>query len=92
MAEIAERISTATGRSVRYVPVSREQRRQAMIGYGIPAELADALDEQVGERLQGGLESVVDLAVLRSFGVKPTTFLEFAQHNAEAFGKLSATA
>src|SRR6266404_202441 len=65
MAEIAERISGAIGRAVRYVPVTPEQRRQALIAHGIPAVIAEALDEQVKERLKGGPESQVDLATHR---------------------------
>jgi uncharacterized protein YbjT (DUF2867 family) len=87
MADIAERISRATGRTVRYVPISPEQRRQALIAHGIPAPIADALDKQVEERLKGGIESQVDLSTHRLFNVKPTTFLEFARANAAAFGK-----
>jgi uncharacterized protein YbjT (DUF2867 family) len=90
MAEVADRISSAIGRTVRYTPVSPERRRQALIGHGIPAQIADALDEQVKERLKGGLESQVDLSTHRLFNVKPTTFLEFAQRNAEAFRGASA--
>jgi uncharacterized protein YbjT (DUF2867 family) len=87
MADITERISRATGRTVRYVPISAEQRRQALIAHGIPAVIADALDRQVEERLKGGIESHVDLSTHRLFNVKPTTFLEFARANAAAFGK-----
>jgi uncharacterized protein YbjT (DUF2867 family) len=61
MAEVADRISRATGRTMRYVPISPEQRRQALIAHGVPAEIADALDKQVHERLKGGIESEVDL-------------------------------
>jgi uncharacterized protein YbjT (DUF2867 family) len=92
MTEIAERISTATGRTVRYVPITREQRRNALINHGIQAAFSDALDEQVEERLRGGLESTVDVSVLKSFGVTPTTFLEFARANAQSFGAVPATA
>src|SRR5215472_12416266 len=87
MAEIAER---ATGRKVRYVPISPDARRQALIANGIPAEFADALDKQVEERLKGGIESQVDLSAHQLFNVKPTSFLEFAQRNAEAFGRAAA--
>jgi len=90
MAEVADRISSAIGRRVRYVRVSPEQRRQTLIAHGVPTEIADALDEQVKERLKGGLESEVDLSTHRLFNVKPTTFLEFAQRNAETFGGASA--
>ena len=85
MAEVADRISRAIGRTVRYVAVSPIERRQALIAHGIPPEFADALDNQVEERLKGGAESRVDLSTHQLFGVKPTTFLEFAQRNAEAF-------
>jgi uncharacterized protein YbjT (DUF2867 family) len=85
MAEVADRISRAAGRTVRYVAVSPTERRQALIAHGIPPEFADALDEQVEERLKGGLESQVDLSTHQLFNLQPTTFLEFARRNAEAF-------
>src|SRR3989442_14741583 len=56
------------------------------MAHGIPPEIAEALDKQVEERLKGGAESRVDLSTHQLFNVKPTTFLEFAQRNAEAFG------
>jgi uncharacterized protein YbjT (DUF2867 family) len=92
MAEMADRISRATGRAVRYVPISADARRQALIAHGIPAEFADALDKQVEERLKGGIESQVDLSTHELFNVKPTTFLEFSQRSAEAFGRAAAAA
>jgi uncharacterized protein YbjT (DUF2867 family) len=58
MAEIAERISQAIGRTVMHLAISPAERRQALITQGIPAEFADALDKQVHERLKGGVESV----------------------------------
>jgi uncharacterized protein YbjT (DUF2867 family) len=90
MAEIADRISRAIGKTVRYVAVSPAARRQALIAQGIPAEFADALDKQVKERLKGGIESQVDLSTHQLFNVKPTTFLEFAQRNAKAFSAAAA--
>jgi hypothetical protein len=47
---------------------------------------------QVEERLKGGLESQVDLSTHQLFNVRPTTFLEFAQRNAESFGRAAAAA
>ena len=44
MTEIAELISTAIGRTIRYVNVAPEDKRRALIGAGAP-ERADALDE-----------------------------------------------
>jgi uncharacterized protein YbjT (DUF2867 family) len=92
MMEVAYRISRANERTVRYVAVSPIQRRQALIAHGIPPEFADALDKQVEERLKGGLESQVDLSTHQLFNLRPTTFLEFAKRNAEAFGGAAAAA
>src|SRR6266404_3052334 len=86
MAQVADRVSRATGRPVHYVAVSRNDRQQALLSHGIPAEYVEALDKQVEERLQGGIESRVDLSTHRLFDVQPTTFLEFAERNADAFG------
>jgi hypothetical protein len=77
---------------VRYVAVSPIERRQALIAHGIPPDFADALDKQIEERLKGGAESRVDLSTHQLFNVTPTTFLEFAQRNAEAFGGAAAAA
>src|SRR5262249_49152506 len=92
MTEMADRISRAVGKTVRYVAVSPMQRRQALIANGVPPQIADALDRQVEERLKGGIESQVDLSTHQLFNVKPTTFLAFARRNAEAFGAAAATA
>jgi uncharacterized protein YbjT (DUF2867 family) len=92
MTEVADRIARANGSTVRYVAVPPIARRQALIAHGIPPEFADALDRQVEERLKGGLESQVDLSTHRLFNIRPTTFLEFAQRNAEAFGGTAAAA
>jgi uncharacterized protein YbjT (DUF2867 family) len=92
MTEIAERIANAAGKTVRYVPISAAQRRQALVAHGVPTEFADALDEQVTERLKGGRESKVDLSTHRGFNVQPTTFSQFARRNAQAFGVVSAAA
>jgi uncharacterized protein YbjT (DUF2867 family) len=89
MAEIADRISRAIGKTVRYVAVSPAARRQALIAHGM-AEFADALDKQAKERLKGGIESQVDLSTHQLFNVKPTAFLKFAQRNAKAFGAAAA--
>jgi uncharacterized protein YbjT (DUF2867 family) len=90
MTEMADRISRAVGKTVRYVPVSPIQRRQALIAHGVPPQIADALDRQVEERLKGGIESQVDLSTHQLFNVKPIAFLAFAQRNAEAFGAAAA--
>jgi uncharacterized protein YbjT (DUF2867 family) len=84
MAEIAERISAAIGKTIQYVNVAPEERRRMLLAAGIPAEFADALDELFAERRRCP-ESGVSLATHEAFGVRPTTFGEFAQRNARAF-------
>lgn len=84
MTEVAQRISEAISTTVRYVSVSPVERRQALLAAGMSPEFADALDEQAAERLRCP-ESRVDLATHEVFGIRPTTFAEFAHRNAAAF-------
>lgn len=92
MAEIADRISQATGTKVRHVRVTPEQRRQAMITHDVPVKISDALIALDHKRVKGGPESQVDLSTHRLFNIRPTTFLEFAQRNAGAFKTRSNSA
>ena len=85
MGEIAERISRAIGRAVRYFPVSPAERRDILLARGVTPEFADALDEQVAERLEGGVESRVDLSTHAAFGIVPTRFAAFAMRHAFDF-------
>jgi uncharacterized protein YbjT (DUF2867 family) len=85
MNQVAERISAAAGRPVRYVSVSPEERRQNLAATGAPEWFLDALDEQARERLRRP-QSRISLDAHREFGVTPTTFADFAARNAAAFG------
>ena len=80
----------ATAKPVRYIPIPPDARRKALIDHGVPTVIVDALDIQVHERLKGGFKSQVDLSTDRLFGIRPTTFMEFAQRNADLFGKTAA--
>ncbi|HEY0523090.1 MAG TPA: SDR family oxidoreductase [Stellaceae bacterium] len=84
MAEVAARISVAIGRQVHYEAINREERREALLASGVPAGFADALDEQVAERLKRP-EARVYLGTHETFGVRPTTFAEFAESHADVF-------
>lgn len=84
MHEIAQRIGEATGRTIRYVDVPREDRNAALLAAGVPEFFVRALDAQTGERLLGR-ESVVHLETHRALGLDPTSFAEFAARNAGAF-------
>jgi uncharacterized protein YbjT (DUF2867 family) len=81
MTEIAARISQAIGRTIRYVNISPQERRSMLLAMGTPSEFADALDEQTAERVRHP-ESKVYLGTHEAFGVRPTTFAEFAKRNA----------
>jgi uncharacterized protein YbjT (DUF2867 family) len=84
MAEVAEQISLAVGRTVRYVSISREARRQALLAAGVGSFFVDAFDVQAGERLKG-TEAVVHSETHTALRIPPTTFAEFARRNAGAF-------
>jgi uncharacterized protein YbjT (DUF2867 family) len=81
---IAEQISHAIGKTVRYVSIAREERMQALLAAGIPSFFVDALDAQAGERLKG-TEAVVHSETHTALGISPTTFAEFARRNAGSF-------
>jgi len=84
MADVAQRISEAIGKTVRYVNVTDAERRQALLSAGTPPYFADAIDEQARERRRCP-ESRVHLDTHEAFGVRPTTFAEFARRNAAVF-------
>jgi uncharacterized protein YbjT (DUF2867 family) len=84
MTEIAERISEAIGKPVRYVRISAETRRNALLASGVPASFADAMDEQLNERLKCR-QSRVNLTTHELFNIKPTTFVEFSRRHADVF-------
>lgn len=85
MTEVAEGISQAIGRTIRYQDVAAGERSQRRWwGHqGSPA-FADAMDELFRERREG-IESRVDLSTHEAFGIRPTTFAEFALRGAAVF-------
>ncbi len=84
MAEVAEKLSAATGKPIRYVDVPPEDARQARLAAGLPPFLAEGLDELFAERRKGK-ESRVWPTIEEVFGWRPTTFDEFARRNAAIF-------
>jgi uncharacterized protein YbjT (DUF2867 family) len=84
MTEIAAAISQATGKPVRYADITPEERRTAMLAAGLPAGFAEDLYDQAVERLRHP-RSGVSLQTHAAFGVKPTTFAEFASRHAATF-------
>jgi uncharacterized protein YbjT (DUF2867 family) len=84
MTEIAERISAALGKTIHYVNVSPLEKRNAMAQAGVPSFFLDAIEELFAERRRRR-KSKVDLGTHEVFGIRPTTFAEFAQRDAAAF-------
>lgn len=84
MDEIAERISDAIGKKVVYRNITPAERRNALLQTGMPTDFVDALDEQ-GEERRRCPESQVNVATHQMFGVRPTTFAEFAREHAAIF-------
>src|SRR5262245_8584105 len=77
MAEIAQRTSGAVGRGIRYVDIDPDEKHRMLVDAGTEPYFADALDELFSER-RNGAESTVRARTHERFGVRPTTFAEFA--------------
>ena len=84
MAEVAEKLSAVTGKTVRYVDVPPEEANKARLAAGMPPYLAEGLDELFAERRKGK-ESRVWPTIEEVFGLQPTRFDEFARRNAAIF-------
>jgi uncharacterized protein YbjT (DUF2867 family) len=84
MDEVAEKLSAATGKAIRYVDVPPEEANKVRLAAGMPPYLAEGLDELFAERRKGK-ESKVWPTIEEVFGWRPTTFDEFAGRNAAIF-------
>jgi uncharacterized protein YbjT (DUF2867 family) len=84
MAEVAKKLSAATGREISYVNVAPEEAKRARLAAGVPEYTADALDELFAER-RNGKESEVYPVFEDLIGRRPTSFDEFARRNAAIF-------
>ena len=80
MADIAGIISKSTGKTIRYMPISWNDRKVALSSAGLPTYFIDALEEQATERRRNP-QAIVDNHTHELFGLTPTTFEQFAvQH------------
>jgi uncharacterized protein YbjT (DUF2867 family) len=84
MSEVAEKLSTATGKTIRYVNIAPEEARKAQLAAGVPPDRADALAELFAERRKGK-ESKVWPDIEDILGRRATTFDEFATRHAAIF-------
>lgn len=84
MAEVATRLSAATGIPIGYVNVAPEDARAAQLAAGTPQYLADGLFELFAERRKGK-EATVSPVIRNVFGRRPTSFDDFARRHAAVF-------
>ncbi|MEW9534044.1 SDR family oxidoreductase [Microbispora sp. NPDC049125] len=84
MKEVVEHISQATGTTFTYVPVSLEDKLREFRDLGVPEALAGIIKDQLAERSRHP-ESYVRTEIHDAFGIRPTSFAEFAQRHAKAF-------
>jgi uncharacterized protein YbjT (DUF2867 family) len=81
---VAEELSAATGRSVRFVDVPDEAARQGLTGAGLPDWLVDHLSKLFELIRRGELENTTN-TVRALTGREPRPFGEFARHHAGLF-------
>ncbi len=77
-AEVAEEIAQATGREIRYVPISIEEYAGAAAQQGLPGEVIELLRYLFGVVLDGRNARVAD-GVQRALGRPPRDFREYAR-------------
>ncbi|MFF8670024.1 NAD(P)H-binding protein [Streptomyces sp. NPDC015242] len=85
VAEAAATISRATGRDIRYVPLSVEEYVAELVEQGLPLAEARAFADVV-EPLREGRDAYVSDGVQRALGRPPRTFARFAEATAAAGG------
>ena len=73
-AQIAALMSDLMGRSVRYIDVTNEQAKTAMLGMGLPEWIADFINDLRGMERQGGA-STISPDVQRVTGRPPTPYV-----------------
>jgi uncharacterized protein YbjT (DUF2867 family) len=77
-AKAVAEIAKATGREVRYVPVSVQQYAAAAAEQGVPSEVIDLLTYLFGEVLDGRNAHLAD-GVQRALGREPRDFADYAR-------------
>lgn len=82
--EMATQISKALGREIKYVDVSPESMRQALLGFGMPAWQADGLVEDY-DHYRRGEAAMVTSAVCEVTGKEAVPFAQFAKDHADRF-------
>jgi uncharacterized protein YbjT (DUF2867 family) len=77
-AEAAAEIAEATGRGIRYVPVSLEEHAAEAAEHGVPAEVVELLTYLFSEVVDGRNADTTD-GVQRALGREPKDFADYAR-------------
>jgi uncharacterized protein YbjT (DUF2867 family) len=77
-AEAAAEIAEATGREIRYVPVSLEEHAAEAAEHGVPAEVVELLTYLFSEVVDGRNADTTD-GVQRALGREPKDFTDYAR-------------
>lgn len=80
-AEVAAEIAEATGRDIRYVPVSLEQHAAEAAAHGVPAEIIELLTYLFSEVVDGRNANTT-YSVRRALGREPRDFADYAREAA----------
>jgi uncharacterized protein YbjT (DUF2867 family) len=80
-AEAAAEISKATGREIRYEPVSLEEHAAEATEHGVPAEVVDLLTYLFAEVVDGRNADTTD-GVRRALGREPRDFRDYVRETA----------
>ena len=83
--QVAEQLSAATGKTIRYVDVTPEKAFEMMKGYGVPEWNAETVVDFRKIIATGACSHITDV-VPRLLGRAPRTFAAFAEENAALFG------
>ena len=81
MAEAIEQISVATGRTIRFVPVSLQEYASLLIQHDVPTEFVSLITYVFAEVLDGRNAHLTD-GVQRALGRPPLDFLTYAREAA----------
>jgi uncharacterized protein YbjT (DUF2867 family) len=87
--EVAGHLSRALGRSVRYLPVSDDARRKALLGHGVPPWIADMLEEYA-QAYASGWGDFTTATVADLLGRPPRDIADFVRDHAAAFTQAGA--
>ncbi|HYR27209.1 MAG TPA: SDR family NAD(P)-dependent oxidoreductase, partial [Thermoanaerobaculia bacterium] len=83
-ADVAAKVSAATGREIKYVPIGDADIKAALVGQGAPEPYADAFVD-LQRFYRGGTAAQVSNDVKNVTGRDPIAFDQYARDHASAF-------